>query len=99
KSWWNAKAGMFAHAVGAALDGELPRKGFDRFTHNIWHHAVVNRFGYIQIKKIGGGGTSNASEIILYASKYAGALKQQLRLCRPHLVLGCGVGKDSPARL
>jgi hypothetical protein len=99
KGWWNAKAGMFAHAVAAALAGEAARKAFDRFAQGRWNHAVVNRFGYLQIKKVGGGGRSNAEEICAHAVQYASTLKQQLELYRPHLVIGCGVGRSSPARL
>jgi hypothetical protein len=99
KSWWNAKAGMFAHAVAAALDGESGSKAFERFARGGWNHEVVNRYAYMQVKKVGGGGTSNAIEICAHAAKYATTLKLQMDLYRPHLVLGCGVGKDSPARL
>ena len=99
KSWWNGKAGMFAHAVAAALDGEAGIDAYARFAQGGWNHEVVNRYGYIQIKKIGGGGQSNASEICAHAAQYASTLKAQVDLYRPHLVLGCGVGKHSPARL
>lgn len=99
KSWWNGKAGMFAHAVAAALDGELWTKAFDRFAEGGWNHEVVNRYGYIQVKKIGGGGEADADEICAHAAKYATTLKLQVELYRPHLVLGCGIGRDSPARL
>jgi len=99
KSWWNGKAGLFAHAVTAALDGEPGRKAFERFARGGWNHEVVNRYAYVQIKKVGGGGTSNADEICTYAAKYAATLKMQVDLYRPHLVLGCGVGRHSPARL
>lgn len=99
KSWWNWKAGMFAHAVVAALEEEAWTEAFARFGKGGWNHEVVNRFAYIQVKKVGGGGTSNADEICAHAAKYATALKQQVDLYRPHLVLGCGVGRDSPARL
>lgn len=99
KSWWNWKAGMFAHAVAAALEQEAWTAAFARFCSGGWNHDVVNRFAYIQIKKVGGGGTSKADEICSHAAKYAITLKQQIDLYRPHLVLGCGVGRDSPARL
>ena len=99
KSWWNGKAGMFAHAVTAALEKEAWAVAFDRFEKGGWNHDVVNRFAYIQIKKVGGGGTANADEICAHAAKYATTLKKQVDLYRPHLVLGCGVGQDSPARL
>ena len=99
KSWWNWKAGMFAHAVAAALEEEPWTKAFVRFRNGEWNHEVVNRFAYIQVKKVGGGGTSNAYEICAHAARYSTALKQQVDLYRPHLVLGCGVGRDSPARL
>jgi hypothetical protein len=99
KSWWNGKAGMFAHAVAAALDGEPARTSFDRFAQGGWNHEVVNRYAYIQVKKLGGAGSSNAAEICAHAAKYANTLKQQVEIYRPHLILGCGVGRDSPARL
>jgi len=99
KGWWNAKAGMFAHSVAAALDGEPPNRAFKRFIQGGWNHEVVNRYAYVQVKKIGGGGTSIAADICAHAAKYAGALKEQVKLYQPHLVLGCGVGKDSPAVL
>jgi len=99
KSWWNGKAGMFAHAVAAALEGEPEKRAFKRFARGAWNHEVVNRYAYIQLKKVGGGGTSNADEICAHAAKYATTLKHQLDLYRPHLVLGCGIGRDSPARL
>jgi hypothetical protein len=99
KCWWNWKAGMFAHAVAAALDEERWTTAFARFNTGGWNHDVVNRFAYIQIKKVGGGGTSNRYEICAHAEKYKTVLKQQVDLYRPLLVLGCGVGPDSPARL
>jgi hypothetical protein len=90
---------MFAHAVAATLDEEAWTEAFARFGKGGWNHDVVNRFAYIQVKKVGGGGTSNAAEIRAHAAKYATTLAQQVDLYRPHLVLGCGVGRDSPARL
>jgi hypothetical protein len=99
KSWWNWKAGMFAHAVAAALEDTAWREAFAQFGKVEWNHAVVNRFAYIQVKKVGGRGTANAAEICAHAAKYAATLKQQIDLYRPHLVLGCGVGRDSPAGL
>jgi hypothetical protein len=99
KSWWNAKAGMFAHAAGAALDKEPASRAFRRFSSGGWNHAVVNRSGYIQVKKIGGGGSSNAAEIRAHAKRYTDVLREQIAMYQPHLILGCGVGEDSPARL
>ena len=99
KSWWNWKAGMFAHAVAAAIDDEPAGNAFNRFGQGGWNHAVVNRYAYIQIKKVGGGGTSRSDEVCVHAETYAATLKQQIELYRPHLVLGCGAGKNSPARL
>ena len=101
--WWNRKAGMFAHAVAAALDGTPAKQASARFEALIkgggWVHDVVNRFAYIQIKKVGGGGTSNAREICDYAARYGDTLKRQIELYQPGLIIGCGVGKASPARL
>lgn len=99
RGWWNWKAGMFAHAAAAALKEEPWRDAFARFTNGGWNHEVVNQFGYVQIKKVGGGGTAKAEEICAHAVKYAKTLKQQVDLYRPHLILGCGVGRDSPAKL
>jgi hypothetical protein len=99
KSWWNGKAGMFAHAVAAAFEGEPASKAYRRFCSGGSNHAVVNRFGYIQIKKVGGGGSSNPDDICRHAEKYASTLRDQIALYRPHLLLGCGTGKHSPAEL
>ncbi len=33
------------------------------------------------------------------AEKYGATLKDQVDLYRPHMIIGCGVGKTSPARL
>ncbi len=99
KGWWNAKAGLFAHAVAAALDGESTADAIDRFNKGGWNHKVVNRYAYIQIKKVGGAGAAKPSEICGHAADYADTLALQLALYRPHLVLGCGVGRDSPAGL
>lgn len=99
KSWWNAKAGMFAHAVAAALDGEPWTRAFDRFAQGGWNHVVVNRYAYIQIKKVGGGGSANPVEICTHAARYATTLKTQVEFYRPHLVVGRGIGRDSPAQL
>ena len=90
---------MFAHAVAAALEQERWTAAFARFGTGGWNHDLVNRFACIQIKKVGGGGTSKANELCTHAAKYAITLNQQMDLYRPHLVLGCGVGQDSPARL
>ena len=103
RGWWNNKVGMFADAVAAALADKPPGKAFDRFAtmldEGTWNHEVVNRFAYIQVKKIGGGGSSKAKEICAHAARYASTLRRQIELYRPHLIIGCGVGKDSPARL
>lgn len=102
-TWWNARAGMFAHAVAAAIDGKPQSQSFQDFRRTIvegeWHHDVVNRFAYIQIKKVGGRGTSNAREIARFAERYAETLRAQIDLCRPHLVIGGGTPPGSPAEL
>jgi hypothetical protein len=101
--WWNAKVGLFAHAVGAALAGRSEGAAYREFSSVLrkgeWNHAVVNRFGYMQIKKVGGRGTANPSEICEHAKKYATTLARQLELYRPHVVIGCGIGAASPAQL
>lgn len=99
RSWWNWKAGMFAHAVAAAQAGEPWARALARFQKGGWNHAVVNRFAYIQIKKVGGGGTSKVDEICAHGAKYATTLKKQISLYRPHLLIGCGIGRSSPAEL
>ena len=97
--WWNWKAGMFAHAVSAALEGRVWQKSLESFRSGGWHNEVVNRFAYIQIKKVGGGGTSDAREVCAHAVDYSAVLKRQVELYKPHLILGCGVGRHSPAIL
>jgi hypothetical protein len=60
---------------------------------------VVNRFAYIQIKKIGGRGSCNPDEICEHAEKYSTTLKDQIDLYRPLIIIGCGVNDASPAQL
>ena len=98
-TWWNRKAGLFAHAVAAAMDGQGWASGLRDFESTQWHHRTVNRFAYVQIKKTGGGGVSDPAALRLHAERYADVLEKQLSIYRPHLVLGCGVGSGSPARL
>jgi hypothetical protein len=101
--WWNAKAGLFAHAVAAVIDGESEGAAYERFDdlvkHGRWNHGVLNRFAYMQIKKIGGGGTSRTAEIERFAKKHFLVLRKQVDLYRPHVVIGCGTWGGSPARL
>jgi hypothetical protein len=59
---------------------------------------VVNRFAYILMKKVGGG-SINADEICAHAEKYSQTLKDQIDLYQPHIIIGSGIGKASPAQL
>jgi hypothetical protein len=101
--WWNAKAGMFAHAVAAAIDRKPWSKSFREFRSVVdggrWNHDVVNRFAYIQIKKVGGRGTIDADEVCRFAARYRTVLKAQIELYKPHLIIGGGVPPASPAQL
>jgi hypothetical protein len=47
----------------AALDGEPGTRAFKRFARGGWNHEVVNRYAYLQLKRVGGGGTANGDEI------------------------------------
>ena len=97
--WWNWKAGMFAHATAAALDDEPWRAAFARFQKRDWNHEVVNRFGYVQIKKLAGGGVANSRQIRDHAERHAAVLTRQFDLYKPNLVIGCGTPPASPAEL
>lgn len=79
------------------------RRGRKRRVRSIWSRRVEPR-GRESLCLYPGQegrrrGTSNPAEICAHAIKYAATLKLQVELYRPHLVLGCGVGRDSPARL
>ncbi len=53
----------------------------------------------MQIKKVGGGSSSVSSQIEEHAKTYRQFLKKQIALYQPHLIIGCGLGGGSPARL
>lgn len=101
--FWNAKAGLFAHAVTSALEGLSPETACQDFERRLaageWFHEVVNRFCYIQIKKVGGVGSINAREVVRHAKQHADVLSEQVHLYRPSLIVGGGTGSASPAAL
>lgn len=106
--WWNSKVAGLGHAVAYALAGGSSPSSYANFqpwiapderTGNFRTHQFLFPFGFIQIKKVGGGGQSNSAEIERHANIYSPFLKAQLNLYEPHLIIGCGVGAGSPARL
>jgi len=103
RGWWNCKVGALAHAVVNALNDERPQKAFVRFQSLIEcrhrNHDFLHRFAFMQIKKVGGAGTSKSAEIERHAIDYSQYLKRQIVVYRPHLIIGCGRPPASPARL
>jgi hypothetical protein len=93
---------LFAHAVVHALNGADLKTSYQEFQASLRKgqrpHDVLLRFGYMQIKKVGGG-ASKPAEIERHARTYGPHLKNQLLLYEPHVVVGCGRGPGSPARL
>jgi hypothetical protein len=103
-AWWNNKVGSFGHAVLTSLKGVPPPQAFATFdrlrSDERWRaHDFLFPFGFVQIKKVGGGGRSNDEEIEAHASAYAHVLTKQLTLYKPNLVVACGLGGKSPAKL
>jgi len=86
-----------------ALAGRSPEHGFTQFDALIRKghraHEFLFPFGFMQIKKVGGSGESKGDEIEAHARKYSDVLRQQLVLYEPHVVIACGLGDRSPARL
>ena len=101
--FWNAKAGLFAHAVDSALRDRTPTVTYREFERSLaagaWFHEVVNRFCYIQIKKVGGAGSIDAREVVRHAREHGDVLVEQVRLYEPGLIVGGGIGPASPAAL
>jgi hypothetical protein len=102
RGWWNNKVGALGHAVVNAL-AVPPSESFASFEASIArgerNHEILFRFGYMQIKKIGGGSNSKTAEIEEHAEAYCQCLKDQVALYEPHMIIGCGRGNGSPARL
>jgi len=103
-AWWNNKVGSFGHAVRSAINGTPPKRAFAEWEKLLgeedWRaHDFLFPFGFVQIKKVGGGGTSNDDDIEHFARDYADVLREQLALYQPDLVIACGRGGRSPAKL
>ena len=60
--------------LSLALGGQPAIEAFDQFARGGWNHAVVNRFAYVQIKKVGGGGRSNVHEICAHMLRSKGVV-------------------------
>jgi len=103
RGWWNSKVAAFGHAVVHAFQDGSPAKSFAAFQRLIADgqrtHDFLFPFGFIQIKKVGGGGTSNPEDITRFARQYRRCLKEQIEMYEPHLIIGCGMPPASPARL
>ena len=103
-SWWNERVAAYGHAVANALAGTpasfasvralVTSSQRPRPTHD-W----LFPFGFIQIKKVGGAGLSKSAEIRHHARMYARFLRSQIAIYEPHLIVGCGKGDASPAKL
>jgi hypothetical protein len=103
RGWWNGKVGRYGHAVVGALAGFSATKGCTEFEALLDRHERAHKFlfpfGFMQIKKVGGGGRSKSQEIAAHARDYADVLHCQLALYQPHIVIACGLGGRSPAKL
>jgi hypothetical protein len=99
--WWDIKVPRLGHAVVHALAGGSP--SYARFQKLIDRNKRTQEclfpFGFIQIKKVGGGSNSVTAEIEEHANLYRQFLKKQIALYEPHLIIACGLLPGSPARL
>jgi hypothetical protein len=105
KGWWNCRVAGFGHAVVRALAGGSP-SSYEQFKPLIAPgptgfrtHPFLFPFAFIQIKKVGGGGKRDTEGIVRHADLYREFLKRQVEAYKPHLIIGCGRGSASPARL
>jgi hypothetical protein len=103
--WWNRKVASFGHAVVHALGSDKP-SAYEDFQEWIKPdrdgfrtHRFLFPFGFMQIKKVGGGGNGVASTIEDHVKKFNKFLEQQMTLYKPRLIIACGRGNASPARL
>jgi uracil-DNA glycosylase len=62
-------------------------------------HDVLFPFAFMQIKKTGGAATAKRTALEEHARSYGPWLNRQLALYDPDLIIGCGLGGGSPARL
>ncbi len=105
RGWWRNKVGALAHAVLAAQAGDEVASSFAAFEEyrdraGSGHPCPqLHRFGFVQVKKTGGTGTQVATEVVRFARDHGDVLAEQLDIYSPTVVIGCGVGAGSPARL
>lgn len=102
--WWLSKMSVFAHAVSSALKEVRWDQAWEEYkrlakTKKEILHSMLLKFGYIQLKKTGGGGSSSASIVRWYVKKDHDLLLRQITTYKPHALLGCGVSGCRPARL
>ena len=103
RGFWNGKVARMAHATLGALAGRSPSEAFAEFQERLRHkqrsHDVLYPFGFMQIKKVGGGSVAKGEVVEAHARDYGDILKRQIALYEPHIVIACGLGGRSPARL
>lgn len=105
-TWWTARVGAFAHAVSGAIRGDSPDQSWKEFEslrdsgpQGGRSASYLQPFAYIQIRKTGGKGTSVRNELRQAAEDTRIALREQVKLYAPAIIIGCGLGGGSPARL
>jgi len=53
----------------------------------------LERFAFMQVKKSVGAGSVREDTLIDFARRDADMIREQLRIYRPHVIVGCGIGK------
>lgn len=89
RTWWQQKLyGIHAHRVGAWSHGIL--NGFPDI-QNISRDdkmSGLSKIAYLNLKKIGGAGNSNISEICMYAKQIRHELIDQITIINPDIIIG-----------
>ena len=90
--FWKRKVGLLCYALSSFSDtvDELWKKAQDSEIDAT--KELLSRFGYVQIRKMGGAGTADHKKLRQYAEEYGALLREQIAIYSPNLVVACGLG-------
>jgi hypothetical protein len=86
--WWEQRVGPLCRAILPCATGDKEP-----------HEECLRYFGYIQLKKIGGGPQATPGAIMAAVERDAELLREQFNIYKPDIVIACGLGRNNPFSL
>ena len=92
--FWGSKVSPWC--CGFANDGlglrAVWKEALSNHSNPGWVRNALRPFGYMQLKKEGGGATSKAVELRKAAINDQGMIREQLAIYAPQIIIACGLG-------